>query len=80
MAQDKLLKLSINKTVRSNQIEALDQCVKYILESEQDDFETYVSQGNAPDKHIYASAYVAVYGLNAYQKMTRELVASTFET
>lgn len=66
----------------ASQVEALEKkrvalklqaCAIYLVDSERDDFEQYVLDGGAPKSHIFADAYVALYGTNQFRTLVREL-------
>lgn len=58
--------LSRNKIERTSQLEAVDMCLWYILDSERDDFAE-----NPSASHIYFEAYLACFGL----RLAKELLA-----
>lgn len=56
-------------------IAAIDACLDYIIQHEEEDFLEYVELENqvSIDTHIYSAAYKAKHGHVAFNKYIREL-------
>lgn len=69
-------KLSKNVRARAAQIEALVQCAEYVTahDSDWDEFEEYVSEGNDPKGHVYYCACFALYGKSHCEKMVKGIL------
>lgn len=53
----------------------LQECAQYLIDSERDDFNQYVLDGNDPKCHIYSVAYIALHSETEFDELVRELQA-----
>jgi hypothetical protein len=47
----------------------LSECAQYLVDTERDDFENYVLEGNDPFCHIFSTAYIALHGLSQFETL-----------
>jgi hypothetical protein len=66
--------------MKQSKLKWLEECAIYILDSERDDFENQIKEGSDPNWHIYATAYVALYGKSQFEALVKEIRESQNET
>lgn len=65
-------------TEMQERIQGLEECARYIIEFERDHFEDFVLDGGEGiDRHIFAIAYIAMYGDAALWMLVGELKNDT---